>query len=177
MTSVGGHHRVVSTATRPPLIVAAIVVLGFLGLTAVAGGIGFFTDIGMRDPAWIEEIPLVVSWALPGLVLGIGFGVGSLVTAYGLIRRPNWPWLGWLEGLTGRHWAWFATLVLGVGMLTWIGLQLVWIDFNALHVIYATVGLSLAVLPLTPSFREYLPSIEGLGISDHEERERREREV
>jgi hypothetical protein len=167
MTSVDRHHRMVSTTTRPPQIMAAIVVLWFLGLTAVAGGVGFFTDVGMRDPAWIEEIPLVVNWAVPGLVLGIGFGVGSLVTAYGLTRRPNWPWLGWIEELTGRHWAWFATLALGVGMLTWIGLQLVWIDFNALHAIYGTVGLSLAVLALTPSFREYLPSVERPSISDH----------
>jgi len=117
----------------------------------------FFTDVGMRDPAWLEEIPLVVNWAVAGLVLEVGFGFGSLLTAYGLTRRPHWPWLGWLEELSGRHWAWLATLALGVGMMSWIGLQLVWIDFNALHVIYGTVGLVLAALPLTRSFRDHLP--------------------
>ena len=156
MTSVS-HEPVASTSMRPPLILAAIVVLWFLGLTAIGGSVGFFVDVGMRDPAWLEEIPLVVNWAVPGLVLGLGFGVGSLIAAYGLTRRPHSPWLGWLEELTGHHWAWFATLALGIGMMTWIGLQLVWIDFNILHVIYGTVGLALADLPLTPSFRDHLP--------------------
>jgi hypothetical protein len=64
--------------------------------------------------------------------------------------------VGWLEDLTGHHWAWFATLALGVGMMTWIGLQLVWIDFNALHAVYGTIGLTLAVLPLTRSVRDHL---------------------
>jgi hypothetical protein len=155
MTSIG-HQPVVSTSTRPPLVTTAIVVLWFLGLTALGGSIGFFVDVGMRDPAWLEEIPLVVNWAVPGLVLGLGFGVGSLVTAYGLTRRPRWPWLGWLEELTAHHWAWFATLALGVGMMTWIGLQLVWLDFNALHATYGATGLILALLPLTPSFRDHL---------------------
>jgi hypothetical protein len=124
MTSIG-HRPVVSTSARPPLVTTAIVVLWFLGLTALGGSIGFFADIGMRDPAWLEEIPLVVNYAVPGLVLGLGFGVGSLVTAYGLTRRPHWSWLGWL-------------------------------DFNALHATYGAIGLILALLPLTPSFRDHL---------------------
>ena len=156
MTLVG--HPMTSSVTRPPLITASIVVLWFLGLTAIGGSIGFFADVGMRDPAWLEEIPLVGNWALPGIVLGVGFGLGSLLTAYGLTRRPYWPWLGWLEELTGHHWAWFATLALGLGMMTWIGLQLIWLDFNALHAIYGTIGILLATIPLARSFRDYLGS-------------------
>ncbi len=143
-------------AHRPPSATAAIAVLIFLGLTAVGGGIGFFFDIGMRDPTWLEEIPLVVNWALPGLVLGLGFGVGSLVTAYGVARRPDWSWLGWLERATDHHWSWLGTLVLGIGMITWVALQLVWIDLSFLHVIYGTVGLALVALALTRSLRMYL---------------------
>ena len=154
MTSLG--HPMTRSATRPPLVTGAVVVLSFLGLSASGGGVGFFADIGMRDPNWLEEIPLVVNWAVPGLVLGVGFGVGSLVAAYGLIRRPHWSWLRWLEDLTGHHWAWFATLALGLGMMTWIGLQLVWLDFNALHAIYGSIGITLTAIPFARSFRDYL---------------------
>ena len=156
MTSVG--HPMTSSVTRPPLVTVAIVVLSFLGVSAIGGSVGFFADIGMRDPNWLEEIPLVVNWAVPGLVLGIVFGLGSLLTAYGLIRRPRWSWLGWLEELTGHHWAWFATLALGLGMMTWIGLQLIWLDFNALHAVYGSIGILLATIPLARSFRVYLGS-------------------
>lgn len=158
MTSVG--HPMTSSGTRPALVTVATIVLSLLGLSALGGGFGFFVDVGMRDPIWLQEIPLVVNWAVPGLVLGVGFGVGSLVAAYGLTRRPHWPWLGWLEELTGHHWAWFATLALGVGMMTWIGLQLVWLDFNALHAIYGTIGIILAAIPFARSFRDYLGPVE-----------------
>lgn len=154
MASVG--HPIASTTTRPPLVISGIVVLCFLGLTALGGSIGFFADVGMRDPAWLETIPLVVNWAVPGLVLGIGFGIGSLVTAYGLFRRPRWLWLAWLEDLTGHHWSWVATIALGLGMMTWIGLQLIWLDFNLLHAVYGSIGIFLATLPLAPSFRNHL---------------------
>lgn len=110
----------------------------------------------MKDPTWIEEIPLVVNWALPGLVLGVGFGIGSLVTAFGVTWRPDSPWLNWLEHLTRHHWAWFGTFALGIGMVTWIGLQLVWISLSVLHVIYGAVGIGLVGISLTAPYRAYL---------------------
>jgi hypothetical protein len=155
--AIAGHHP---TATgrqgRPPSVISAVSILSFLGVTAVGGGIGFFFDIGMRDDRWMEQIPLVTNWAIPGIVLGVGFGLGSLLTAFGVLRRPDWSWLHWLERATGHHWAWAATLALGVGMLAWVGLQLIWLSPHFLHAIYGVVGAALIGLSLTRSYRSYL---------------------
>jgi hypothetical protein len=46
-----------------------------------------------------------------------------LITAYGLVRRPRWRLLAWVERLTGCHWSWVVTVVIGTGQLIWIGLE------------------------------------------------------
>jgi hypothetical protein len=45
--------------------------------------------------------------------------------------------------------------------MSWIGLQLVWIDFNALHATYVTIGLALASFPWISSLRDHLPRSRG----------------
>ncbi|HTJ34694.1 MAG TPA: hypothetical protein VL738_15825 [Dactylosporangium sp.] len=59
------------TRRRPMAAWATIGVLGFLGVSAVAG-----------------RVALIDTWVVPGLVPGIGFGPGSLLAAYGVLRRP-----------------------------------------------------------------------------------------
>jgi hypothetical protein len=154
--TIASHPSATATSKRPASAVLAFSVLMFLGITAVGGGIGFFFDLGMRDESWLEQIPLISNWVLPGLVLGVGFGFGSLLTAFGVLRRPDWSWLEWTESATGHQWAWVATLALGIGMLAWIGLQLIWLDPHLLHAIYGVVGIALVGLAMTESFRNYL---------------------
>lgn len=153
------------TATRPvrthrPFPVAVtITLLALLGVSAVAGGYAMTFGIGgesFMSEEYLEALPLVESWVLPGLVLLIGFGIGSLITTFGMLRRPSWPWLGGLERLTGHHWSWIATIVIGVGQVVWITLELVSIPFSVLMAIFGPLGLALALLPLTRSVRNYL---------------------
>ena len=133
-------------------------VLLFLGLTAVPSGVVMLvggTDVFPAE--WLDDFPLIDSLVLPGLVLLLGFGVGSLVTAYGVLRRPVWPVLGFVERWTRHHWSWLATILLGVGQTVWIGLEYVYLDtVSFLQPLYGTVGLLLALLPLTPGVRRWL---------------------
>lgn len=143
---------------RPGTVKATISLLFFLGVTALGGGTAMVLGLGSENtmlPAeWLAAIPLIDSWVFPGMVLGLGFGLGALVVGYGMIRRPDWPWSRQLEAATGRHWAWSATLVLGAGHVLWIALQLVFLPgMSWLHLVYGAVGLSLVALPLTPSMR------------------------
>ena len=126
---------------RPASVIATITVLVFLGLTAVAGGIGLTFGIWATDSFptdSLDRIPLIESWLVPGLVLGIGFGLGSLVTAYGMLRRPCWQWLGSVERVIGHHWSWAATIVIGLGHVVWIVLELLYLP---------GVGVALVLLP------------------------------
>jgi hypothetical protein len=132
----------------------------FLGLTAVAGGVemvAFRAGNSYLPSAWLDRIPLVDSWLVPGLVLGLGFGVGSLVITYGLLRRPRWSLADPVERLTGQHWSWAASVLLGVGLIAWIALEVIYLpDRSWLEVVYGLLGILLTTLPRSRSVRTYL---------------------
>jgi hypothetical protein len=146
-----------ATGHRPATVLATIGVLVFLGVSAVAGGIAMVLGVGAAPPQdWLAGIPVIDTWVVPGLVLGIGFGAGSLVAAYGMLRRPRWAWLGFAERLTGHHWSWAATIAIGAGHVAWIALELVYLpELSALEAVYGATGIALVGLPLHPAVRRY----------------------
>ena len=148
-----------SSDRRPVTALWVFALLLILGVGAVGGGIALIFGVGgenMLPDAYLDDLPLVTSWVVPGLILGVGFGLGSLITAYGVWRRPRWAWAQRLVAFTRYHWAWLATLLLGVGHVAWITIELVSIPFSWLMPTFGLVGLALSLLPLTPSFRTYL---------------------
>jgi len=141
---------------RPGTVWALVIMLVFLGISAAAGGVAMLSGFAPPD-SWLDAIPVVGSWVVPGLVLGVGFGAGALLTAYGMVRRPSPSWLGPLERLTGHHWSWPASLLLGAGQLVWIALELVYLpEYSALQAVYGGTGAVLVLLPLLPAVREDL---------------------
>lgn len=145
-------------AHRPFTASLTVAVLLFLGVSAVGGGAAMVT--GYSPPrTWLDAIPLVNSWIIPGLVLGLGFGAGSLVVARGVALRPAWRWTSGIEKVTHHHWSWAATLLLGAGQVVWIGLELIYLpETSALQAVYGTTGLALLALPLSPRTSNYLAS-------------------
>ncbi len=150
----------VRVTRRPWEAYAMIGLLIFIGVTALLGGFELvfgLPGVAAAPSDWIQRVPLIDSWLIPGLVLGIGFGVGSLITAYGLVRRPRWMLLASVEELTGRHWSWTATVLIGVGHVIWIGLEVHYLPARSwLEVLYGAVGVLLAALPWYPPVRAYL---------------------
>jgi hypothetical protein len=135
------------------------VLLSVLGLGALGGGLAMILGIGGESflpDEYLDDLPLVDSWLVPGLILLVGFGLGSLVALYGVLRRPRWDWLGWLQRATGYHWAWIATILIGLGQLIWIGIELASIPISPLMPTFGLLGLALTVLPLTSAMRSYL---------------------
>jgi len=143
---------------RPAAVVTTVGVLVFLGISALAGGIAMILGIAAAPPeTWLDEIPVIDSWVLPGLVLGIGFGAGSLVAAYGMLRRPRWSWPGPIEQLTRHHWSWIVTILIGLGQVAWIATELIYLpELSALQAVYGGVGVVLLLLPMHPAVRHYL---------------------
>jgi hypothetical protein len=145
------------TGHRPAAVWTTIGVLVFLGVSAVAGGVAMVFGIGAAPPReWLGRIPLINTWVIPGLVLGIGFGLGSLLAAYGMLRRPRWARLRPVERLTRRHWSWIVTILLGLGHIAWIVIELIYIPLSGLQAVYGSVGVALLLLPVHPAVRAYL---------------------
>ncbi|MEZ0077402.1 hypothetical protein [Planotetraspora sp. GP83] len=133
--------------------------LVFLGVSGLFGGIGLIFGLwGMdaipREP--LDRIPLIDSWLVPGLVLVVGFGLGSLIAAYGVLRLPPWPQFTAAGWLTGRHWSWPATILLGLGQLAWLLVEFLYVGPSLLLVLYGVVGVALTVLPTLLPVRRYL---------------------
>lgn len=166
----------IDTRRRPLAVTVLVAVLGFLGVTALGGGIEMVLFAGGNDYLpldMIDGVPVVDSFLLPGLVLGGVFGIGSLVGAYGVARRPVLARAAWLERRTGRHWSWTLTVALGVGFAAWMALEWAWLgtpwaaDATAaeqlttwvLYGIYDTVALLLLVLPHVASVRAHLARV------------------
>ncbi|HLF44739.1 MAG TPA: hypothetical protein VJA46_14605 [Acidimicrobiia bacterium] len=146
---------------RPVPVGVSVWLLIVLGVSAVAGGTALVfgrLEEGMVPPTeWLDALPLIDSWLIPGLVLGIGFGLGSLLSAYGVVRRPHWNWASFIEGPTRHHWSWIATLLIGLGQATWIALEVAFLpEMSWLMAFYGPLGVALFLLPFTKSMREHL---------------------
>lgn len=149
------------TVSQPrPVPVAWIsALLLVLGLGATAGGAAMTFGLGgssVLPDEYLEAVPLINSWVVPGIVLMVGFGFASLIVAYGVLQRLRWRWLDGIERMTGYHWSWIATIAIGVGQVVWIGLEFIYIPFSWLMPTFGLIGLALALLPFTAQVRRHL---------------------
>lgn len=157
---------------RPRSVTATLWILGFLGITALGGGIEMLLFPKGNDylPAsFLDEIPIVDTFIVPGLVLAAVFGLGSLFLTWGVARRSELPGFGWIERRTGRHWSWLGTVAIGICFTAWMVIEIALLSGPSdsettgevvtglvLWGIYGLVAVALLVLPQLKSFKEYL---------------------
>ncbi|MDG4769811.1 hypothetical protein [Solwaraspora sp. WMMD792] len=148
------------TRSHPWTVRVAAGTLIFVGVTAVAGGVEMWLYPYGNEfvrTEWLRDLPLVDTWRLPGLVLGLGLGLGSLVSAFGLLRRPRWRWLAPVQRATGRHWSWAATALVGIALGGWILLEVVLLpQRSVIEALYGTLAAGLVGLCSTASLRRSL---------------------
>ena len=118
---------------RPAYAWLAIALEMFTALGAIPVGVMLLTDpsgAGVGFPAgWIEATPFG-SYFVPGLYLFAMNGVGMLVLAALSIQR--------------HRWAPALTVVLGAGLLVWIGVQVIVMpETSTLQAAYGAIGLTL----------------------------------
>lgn len=146
-------------ARRPGAVRTAAGALGFVGVTGLAGGIEMILyphGNQFVDPDWLEGIPLVDTYRLPGLVLAGAIGGGATAACLGLLRRPHVGLLAPIEQRTGQHWSWAATRLTGGALSAWLLTELLLIpERSAVEGVYATAALALLGLPALPSFRDH----------------------
>jgi hypothetical protein len=141
-----------------------VVLLVFLGVSALPSGIVMLVaGTGVFPREWVDAVPIIDSLVVPALVLLLGFGAAPLVTAYGVLRRPAWRWMAAVERVWGYHWSWGATVLIGLGLVAWISMELIFLPaFSVLEPLYGAIGLALVLLPLEAGVRRYL----GVGDED-----------
>ena len=161
----------VKTEGRPTAVNWTIGVLIFLGVTALGGGIEMllFYEGNEYLPAELIERTPFDTFIVPGLVLGVVFGLGSLFVAWGVWRRSEIRLMRWIERLTDHHWAWAGAVLLGIGFTLWMVIEIQmlgppWDAENSgdtvltwvLYGIYGTVAIMLLIMPQLRPVREYM---------------------
>jgi hypothetical protein len=130
--------RRVPAIPRPELHLAGKVTVAsliVLGVGALAGGIALVArpdgSVMHVDPALLAGSPFT-DFAIPGLILGGLFGIGSLVVA--------------AMGLAHARLAPFLAFGIGCGQMMWIVMELAIInELSFLHPMFFGVGLLIAV--------------------------------
>ena len=134
--------------------------LAFLGVSAAFGGILLVlnpTGARLQMPLSILQFSPFRDFLIPGLILGIVFGIGSFATIVALWFRPAWSFGTTLTRVTGEHWSWSAAVAVGLGQVIWIVTQMLmvhgtyWVQF-----VYGGLGLLIIVLTFQPGLRRYL---------------------
>jgi hypothetical protein len=146
---------------RPRAVVVELVLLAFLAVTAIGGGLEMLL-FPQGDPfvraEWLDSVPFD-DWIVPGLILGVGFGLGSVLVFWGVLRRPLVGWLDRLATPTRHHWSWLGSIVLGAGLILWILLEVVLIpERSVVEAVYLAVGVVLVLLPLARPVSAWLRS-------------------
>jgi len=139
--------------------------LAFLGVSAAFGGIVLVlnpTGTWLQIPLSILQFSPFRDFLIPGLLLGIVFGLGSFATLLALWFRPSWPFGTALTRFTGAHWSWSAAVAVGLGQVIWIVTEMLLVrGADWLQFVYGGLGLLIVLLALQPGLRRYL----ALGIT------------
>jgi hypothetical protein len=132
---------------RPKILYFLMTLIIFQGLSGLIGGVGLVIDPtgkSLQIPIeWLDH-SFFNNYLIPGLILLIALGFYPIVVFYGLLKNLNWSW--------------FGTLILGIALLIWIGVEILVIGYQAkppLQLIYGLVGLLILILILSPPIKRF----------------------
>jgi hypothetical protein len=147
-----------ATTRRPAAVTALIVAQLFLALGALAGG----ATLMASPKGGAIKLPLsdlrgspFSDFLIPGVILFVVLGVGPVIVAWALLRRPRVTALAAVNPFRRQYWGWTASGVIGVGLVIWIAVEAVIIPYSFLQPFYAAVGIVIIALTLAPSARAY----------------------
>lgn len=157
------HRDERSRAETAAAVQATVAALGFVGLTAVAGGVEMIVaprgNVFVQG-AWLEDIPVFDSYRVPGCLLA-GLGVAALGAGYGLVRRPHLSAMHAIEEWTGHHWSLAATGGVGAALSAWIAAEIAFVPRRSvIELLYGLVGLGLVGSCALPAVRRHTRPIQ-----------------
>lgn len=144
---------------RPISLWLLCLTLAILSFGGLVGAWMFFSHPdgkGIGMVATLASLP-VASFVLPGVFLLTVMCVLPALLIFGLLARPGWAWMERMSDSSGMHWSWVASLALCVVIAGWLGLQTVYIGFEApAQYFTAVLGAGILTFSLVPSTRRAL---------------------
>lgn len=96
-------------------------------------------------------------YRIPGVILFVVLGLGSVLALYGVLMRPPWAWAERLNPFRSVHWAWTCSLAVSLAAMIWIAVQVAMIGYASfLQPLYGGLGLAMLAVTLLPGVRQHL---------------------
>jgi len=138
-----------------------IFLLLFNAIGAYYGSYMLITDPtgeNIKMPLQYLEGSFFNDYFIPGIILLVVNGLLPTIAGIGLIiRRPNMPLPGF-SIVKNQLWAWSLSLISGLGLMIWIGVQIAMIGYlkeMPIQAIYGALGLAITGLTLLPNVRQF----------------------
>jgi hypothetical protein len=147
-----------SAISRPLAPYLLLLLLFFQAVSGLLGGVTLTLSPSgslMRFPKdQLAKSPFP-NFLIPGLILLLLLSVYPSLVFYGLLRRPNWGWAQALNVHKDMHWSLTHALYVGIILILWIDVEMIWISYSALQTIYGLVGVAMVIVALTPGARRF----------------------
>jgi hypothetical protein len=118
----------------------------FGGISLVASPSGAI----LQMPVSMLEGSPFSDFLVPGLILLLFLGIFPGILAVALLKRPVWKWFGMLNIYPGIHWSWTYSLYLGIMLVVWILVEIMWIDYDLLQTAYGLLGVAIIIITGLP---------------------------
>ncbi len=144
---------------RPISSYILIFLLLFQLLGAIPSGFSLVVDPSGKTlglPLDLLEQSPFTDYRIPGLFLFIALGLFPGFIFWGLIARPGIKWTPKLNLEKEYHWSLSFSYYLGILLVLWINMQLLFgIAFHILHFMYSVLGVLIIIFSQWPSTKRY----------------------
>ncbi len=137
---------------KPLALKLLIGMVTFLGIMGIPSGLMLLIKPDgslMGLPAdMLQKLP-VGDWSLVGLFLFVAYGICSWILVYGLWTKKQWDWTAPVEKLFRHHWSWAASVVMGLILVVWTGIEIgLWglLGLSIVFLVFAVGILGLSLL-------------------------------
>lgn len=134
-----------------------IILLGFLGLGAIAGGgLLVLSPTGelLEMPVSMLEKSPFNDFFVPGIILFLVLGLFPVLLIFALLKKPEFKLAEQVNCFKDMHWAWTFSVYIGFVLIGWIQLQMVFIQaVHWLHTFYIFLAILILFIALLPQVR------------------------
>jgi hypothetical protein len=130
-----------------------MILLGFLAIGAIAGGIGLILSVinetALLPPEYLKNSPFDTV-LIPGIILFIFIGIIPAITTYGLISKKKCKILEYLNLYPDRHWSFAYSIYSAIILIVWLDFEILFIGYHILQFIYILVAVAILIATLHP---------------------------
>lgn len=156
--------RTLNTAKRrrPFTVYVLLILLFFQAVSAIFGGIALTIDPSgelLQMPLSLLQGSPFRSYLAPGLFLLAVLGVYPLVVLYGMLTLRPFHAANALNIYKEQHWSLTHALYVGIILILWINLQILFIGYgHIIQTLYGLLGVLITIFALLPSVKKYFSS-------------------